>query len=355
MITAVIYYLYIVLLQNPRNNWVAFIIVVANISLLLSNYFGLLVIVNQGIILLFYLKNKLLRNKILLIISATVIFSSPILFLLVKQYLISSKGTWVPTLVDGVFQNFIDFSFNGRENFNLYFYILTASILAFGVRVFRNKTFDISYLKEIFILLFCFLFPYLSMFVLSFSSPCFLERYLLFNSIALYLFIGVAIGKFLNPFDYLQIIALSAITIFAYKNMFFNSKTFYHREIKSAVNKCITYKDAQTIIFIHPAWNVSAFAYYYNLKYFNDIKSDEIKILEPENIYGVYSFDEATQILEKSKSQFQTVIYYTDGTNFESPFNKIPLDTSRNFIRIDSAFYPQCTNVMVYKKLSSKN
>ena len=299
LLTAIIYYLYIIWIQNPKNKWIPYLIVLANIGLLLSNYFGLLVIVNEGIILLFYFKNHLLRKKIVTVIFATLILSSPILYLLFKQYLVSSKGTWVPALADGSFQYFIELALNGRDNINHYVYILTACFSLFVFRALKNKNCDFSDIKILFIWLFCFLFPYLSMFFLSFSSPCFLERYLLFNSIALYLFIGITIGKLLESYSLFQAIALIIVTTYAYKNMFINSKDFYYRDLKNAVNYTLENKDNQTLVFIQPAWNVIGFAYHYKLSRFNNTDDFVLDILNAENIFAVYSFDEASHILKR--------------------------------------------------------
>lgn len=352
--TAVIYYLYILLIQNEKKTWVIFCIILTNIGIVLSHHFGWFVIANQGIIFLFYFNKKELRKKIFTILVATIILSIPVIILVVKQFFVSSEVTWVAPPAESIFQNYLFAFFNHRYAFDFVAYTLLASLIFFIIYEIFIKKFAEVRLKETLILLICFAVPFTFMYLVSFKVPMFIDRYILFNSIPLYLFVGVAIGKLLYPFWYLQLIAFLSISIPVCEHLSVSQKNFYYREVKNAVDHTMKFKDEHTLVFIHPAWNNIEFVYYYNADLFKKIVADEFLKLYPENIYPIYSMDRVADILKNKTKDIQTIIFYTNGTDFANPYNKIPLDTFKDYTRVDSVFYPQCINVMVYKKVLNK-
>jgi len=315
---------------------------------LMSHYFGGLVIANEVFFFLFFFNNKVLRKKIVTILIATLILCLPILYLLVKQYLVSSQGTWIPPMGEGQYPYFIYFFLNDVKVAKV-----IECILLFGAIIFIydrvKKRSNLSTLKFPLLLVLCFVFPYTVMYILSYKSPMFIERYILFNSISLYLFIGILIGKFFNNYWNLQLASLLLISVGMYKSMFINSKSFYYREVKNAVNESLKYHDVHTLIFIHPEWNKLEFSYHFNQSLFKNINKVQDDLLNAKNIFPVFSMDRAVEVIKDKYDSIKTVVFYTDGTDFTNV--KIPLDTFSNFTRVDSVFYPQCLHVLVYKKI----
>jgi uncharacterized membrane protein len=167
LFTAIIYYLFIVLIQNEQKKYLLFYIVLANIGLLMTNYFGALVIANEVFFLLFYFKNKILRKKILLILISTLVFSFPIIYLLVKQYAVSSQGTWISPMGEGQYQHFIYFFLNDGNVAKIIEYILLIGTIVFIYNMVKKYT-NLSILKLPLLILLCFVFRIQScMFFLS--------------------------------------------------------------------------------------------------------------------------------------------------------------------------------------------
>jgi hypothetical protein len=96
----------------------------------------------------------------------------------------------------------------------------------------------------------------------------FLDRYLIFISVAFYLLVGQAIvylsGSKKSLFYILSFIGVGGMLLTFHPNQ------DNHRRLKQAVEIIKNLKDKETTVFICPEWLDLGFTYYYNQKYFED-------------------------------------------------------------------------------------
>jgi hypothetical protein len=288
-----------------------------------------------------------------MILALTVVLALPIILLTVKQFLVSSKGTWVSPPEQGQYLYFIFRFLNHRYAFDFVAYTLSVAVIIFLINLIATKVYTKGYLKEPLLLLLCFGIPYSAMYVLSFKVPMFIDRYILFNTLPLYLFIGVVISRLLHIRWYLQMLALPAIVLPVYLHMEILPQYFYYRDVKSAVKHASAYMDEHTVVFLHPAWSDLEFAYHYKPDFFKNVTGNELDIMLPDHIYPIYAMGSAKEILQKSPN-IRRVIFYCDGTDFNDTLNRIPVENASDYIRIDSAFYRQCIYVLVYQRRENR-
>ncbi len=150
------------------------------------------------------------------------------------------------------------------------------------------------------ILLLWFFFPYLAIFILSYRMPMFLDRYMVFTSIAFYLLLGQAIvyvcdsRKFI--FYGLSVLAVGGMLLT------FNPNVDNHRRVKKVIEIIHGLKQKETPVLICPEWLDLGFTYYYNVQYFKDYGNLR-QNLQKEYIFPVNHPDQIPPgILEKSTS-----------------------------------------------------
>ena len=262
----------------------------------------------------------------------------PMVPVLIKQFLISSKGTWVQQPLNSEYLNQLWWFLNSKFAFNITLIILLVGII---YNLFIKSSNKIS--REIAILFLWWFVPFTFMFWISKKEPIFIDRYILFNTVGLYLFIAVAINIIYNRIQ-LYILSL-VLLIVLYSQLQINSKDFYYREVQNMVRNVKGKMNNKSIVLIYPYCADLGFMYYFNNNIFEDFDNYD-SLLYKNNIFHVWNFGEAKEKLEKSKSM--RIIYVQDGQLGD---NKIFNYLDSAYIRIDSTFYPQCFNVCVFESM----
>lgn len=121
-----------------------------------------------------------------------------------------------------------------------------------------------------------------------------------------------------------------------------NSKDFYYREVKNAVNNVKSNTNSKSIVLIYPYWADLGFIYYYNRDIYQDIQGYDSLLLK-NNIIHVWNIQGAIENIEKYKSN--RIIYFQDGQLGDNTIYNY-LDSIYN--RLDSSFYPQCFNIGIF-------
>jgi len=345
-LTAVVYYLYILLITGESKKWVTYCIVLTNIGIVTSHYFGWFVVFNQFVLLLFYFKDKQIYKKIFRTLFASMIICTPAVFLVLKQFLVSSKGTWVSPPWEGQYWYYLDLFFNDWRTTAYIEFSIVAGLCYYFYNVYKQKSFILNSFKIITVLFLWFAVPFFTMYFISFKVPMFLDRYILFNSIPLYLFTGAAIGKLFNTKWYFAIIALLCVLLSSFEHLKINDRDFYYREVHNGVSLSSKFTDAKSLLFIYPACLNLEFAYYYDNRIFKNI-TDQKQLFNLKNIYPISKAEEAVEIIKKSDT-VSKIIFYETGFISDTVFAGHQLHSK--FELIDSAFFPQCIYIRVYKK-----
>jgi mannosyltransferase len=320
-------------------------LVISNLLLIYSHYFGFFVIFVQ-IVFLFSLlrKDRPLFLRLFLYQLAVFIFFIPYFPVLFGRFIITSnEGTWLkaPDGILGIIDMIRNFNneqygqttlFGHRPWLTMFYLVI---IIASSARFIYNKGYKVLADTHLYVFL-SFLLPFAIMFLVSFRVPMFLDRYLAFCVTGYYLSLAVCI-------DYLFAnnrwkIVFSAVCILG-MIITFSPDVDNKRHVRETVAKVRELKDKSTVVLICPKHFALNFSYYYDREIFKDVDSRSVydKVVErlkKEDIYSVSKIDEV------DLDGVSRVIYLDAAAGFSAPGNNIlsTLENSYN-LKGTSEFY----------------
>ena len=333
--SAAIYYLFSVI-QNPEKKLCLAGLIVSNVVLVYSHYFGFFVVFAEFLTALYYFRNRLVIKKILIALATTAVSFLPMWVILIKQFFLSKKQTWVKPPEASFYWREIVMFMNSKMVIWIALALICIGILLWLARK-RRKT----YPDKIVTLFFFWFIPYTLMFIVSAKVPMFENRYVMYNSIGLYLFVGTALAFLFQEQKYLSILASALVLFFMGLSLQTKREFIAYRETQKAVDfvKEHTGKDFLTIVYPH--WNDYEFAYYYDQEIFKDVRNFEPR-LRDSLVYQVWSLDDAKTYLAKFKNK--KIAYFRGGSGYED-INRY-LDST--YVRTDSASFSNCYFIYLY-------
>ncbi len=323
--TAASLYYFFAISREPEKISYRLQLIVANLFLAYSHYFGWFVIGMQLISSLLYLRNKKIIRSIGIVIFSTVIFYIPMFIVLIKQFLISSKGTWVQPPNSSEYLNQIKWFLNSHIGYRAALFLFIAGILVAVI-----SKIEIKKWRDVLVLFIWWGIPYSFMFFISAKIPMFTNRYILFNSIGFYMFIGGALSFLFKKTKILLPVA-SAVLLFAVCSKMYTGD-FAVRKIKDSANYLKTKVDENSMVLIHPQWANLGFMYYYAPEIFKDA-GNYYQLLNQNKIYPAWSITDAQRVIENDRPQ--KVIYYQNNSTSIDASNAI-------YTYLDSAYH--CSN-----------
>lgn len=334
-------YFFLAFSEDDRNRKLLAGLIISNIVLVYAHYFGWFVVFIQFLATLLYIRDfkKFLRLMLPLVITGIVF--SPMAYLFVKQFLKSSKGTWVKPPGDEDYMAQIHMFFNAKKVYDLLIGIVVAGM---AFKVLSNNRRAAS--RRLIIVFLWWFIPYTFMFYVSEKIPMFINRYILFNSVGLYLFTAAFISYLFNDRKFITTVLFVIAAGYMYRKIEINSREFYYREVNNAVNYVKSQSNGSHMVIIHPHWTSLNFSYYYNRAIFNDTEHYE-QNLEKEHIFPVYNVQMARNYVRQNPGR--RIIYYQDGSALIDPEGTITRFLDSNFVRRDSVFFPQCFNITIYE------
>ena len=264
LLTCLSFYFFYSLIQNHGRKISFYLLIITNVLLIYSHFFGFFVI---GIQLLSYIIFADLRKTFKAYTQATIITIIcylpyfPVLF---SRFSASEEGTWVPPPVLSDLYTMVWRFSNVPVVIVLFLLLLMAALIKYLVRRFHLQ--DLSPFQKV--LLVWFFVPYLAIFLLSYKLPMFLDRYLVFVSFAFYLLVGQAIVYISGSRKILYYI-LSAIAVGGMLATF-HPDLDNHRRPKKVAEIIHGLKNKETPVLLCPEWLDLGFTYYYNQEYFRD-------------------------------------------------------------------------------------
>lgn len=239
--TAASLYYFLSTIRNPNSKRYLIALIIANVILVYSHYFGWFIICMQFISSFLYLKDRNIFKKIWIALIITGILYAPMFAVLIKQFLISSRGTWVQPPASSEYKGQLIWFMNSPIVLRVVLYIISIGfIVALISRVRINSW------RELLITLIWWIVPFSFMFFISSKIPMFIDRYILFNSIGFYLFIGA----FVNFLYAKTKILLPVVSILLIGTMGLKMYTgdFALRKIKDSVNYLKSKEDSNRMI-----------------------------------------------------------------------------------------------------------
>ena len=253
------FYFNIIFSNDNKNRKMLFWLIITNILLCYSHFFGFIVIFVQVFISLLvpqFRKHFLIQLMSLLIVIGSFAWYIPIL---IERFKISSGGTWIPKpVITDVYS--ILWSFSNTP-------VLTVIFLCilFYSFLFNWKRINAASNNIYKILLLFFSIYFFGLFFISLIFPVFIARYLLFISLYYYLIIAISSVYIFKSKKLHLIIGLIPPMLMLTTLKLKEGKNIRINELSEFI-KPLTKK--QVSIIITPEWYDLNFIYYYNPKWF---------------------------------------------------------------------------------------
>jgi hypothetical protein len=315
-------YYYFMLSTEPKNKIYFIGLFIFNLILIYCHYFSVFILINQFIFLIFFIKNINFIKIIFLNYIFLVISYIPMLKIIYEQFIISKKVTWLLPPETRFYKLFIDYLLNDKiiTLISIIIFLLSIAILIYLFFFKKNKyALQNVSLKKYFIIFLWFIIPYTLMFFISYKVSMFLDRYILFNSIALYISIALSLGVLFLIYKPLGIgISILFLLLFScYLHPF--SKDYTYREVKKAVEYVSANMNDSTIAIIYPQWEYFGFTYYYDQNIFKSLSEAEAESkLHSKNIYFIWGLENLHRVLQDKsamKNSNNILLYVSNGNS----------------------------------------
>jgi len=341
--TAASLYYFLRFAENQQDRKALAGLIVSNIVLVYSHHFGWFVIFSQLIAGLFYTRSLKSFLKFLIPPVATVVAFTPMIVVIVRQFLLkASRGTWLNPPKSEDYLRELYYFLNNYRVYRLVLIVIGAGILFTLIMLVlkKRKTFD----KGIIMLFLWWIIPYSIMFFVSSKVPMFNNRYILFNTIGLYLFAGAAITYLFREYKFIApLMGIAILATMAY-HIRILPKDFGYREISNAVNYVKSADSDNRVIILYPFWSDYQFNYYYKQNIYKDYRNTE-ELMRQDGIYKIWGVRQARQIVAANPGK--RVIYLQDGP-IKASEGLVFSYLDSVLVRRDSVHFPQTFHVGVF-------
>ena len=288
MLSALSYYFFFSLSQNPSSRKFMYWWIIINTLLLYSHFFGIVLIGSQFI---FILLNKTLRATIfkplvVCAITLLLVFSTYLSVLFQRFQSTVHNTPWIQAPVWSDLYTML-WRFSNVPVNTVLMIILLVALIAMAIAGKYSKDINKNYLTKS--VLFLFLLPYLSIFLVSFYIPVFLDRYIIFISLLYYFSVSISLDR-LVPENKSGWLILMILPLMMASTLKLNPGK--KKNIQELVAKINTTKSKETALYIYPEWFDLNFVYYYRRDWFREpLKTKSLMrensifpILKPEHI-----------------------------------------------------------------------
>jgi hypothetical protein len=315
-------------------------LLLCNVALVYSHYFGWFIIMIEAISALFYLKDKVVFKRLLWMFIGTALSFLPLFLVLIEQFVKSTDGTWLEPPPAGQFKIQVHAFLNSGMVFRLMeFFVPIGLGLAFVLRqLFKTP-------KKYIVVLIWWLIPLGLMYHVSSEIPMFIDRYVLYCSIGLYVFIGAFIERFAH-FKWLQ--AIATLVLIAHMiGSFSMEKEYCRREIKAAVEEVKTLESDGNIVILYPVWSKLNFSYHYDL----DMFKEKNQLTEKLNEAEVFPFYTADQVkIKASEMRKNEIILFNNAGPYDAGYVEMVKGLKSEYREISKKEFPDNLIVSVFRK-----
>lgn len=345
---ALLVFLFVLILYDlyrfifEKNKWLFLRLGIWNAALLYTHYLGGFILgVELLMLAFFYKKMSVVKLKQIGLgtIITVILYIPGIKLFLIRMDSFTGAGTWVPEAqFSELYGNILRF-LNGKFSFIGILLIIVVLVVVNRNRIkshLKLKTFITG--KYAFAIA-AFLFSYLGMFIVSkVVEPIFLDRYLLYTSIPLYICLGIVFhvaGAGLPK--WVSFISLVPVILF------FKWIPDNNREPNLVAEWVSSVKTPTTQVVICPAFYELSFMYHYNQQVFKDYNNWNAYKSE-NHIDAVYSMEAIDW-----NPEVDAVIYIDSDAGFLYPNNGIIKSIESKFAFSKSASFAGGVNVFLYK------
>jgi uncharacterized membrane protein len=221
--------------ENKTSHFI--LLLIFNSLLIYAHYFGFFVLISEAIcFLIFFNEKKKYLSRFLGYLLFQVLIYLPVLHIFITRASSSlASGTWVAAPHASELYGNINRFLNDR----MVTAVLILVVISLLIQLFYQlKSHFVNHLmsnmsKQQYMIITMFLLPYLIMFLLSYQSPMFIDRYILFTTIPLYLTIAIIIS---NLSFNTSFFAFACVLILAVQLFFLNLKPDNNRRLKEVAS-----------------------------------------------------------------------------------------------------------------------
>ena len=319
LLTAISMYHFINFITSEfQNNKTVFLLIIINTIIIYTHYLGFFVLITQFLFILLKseLRLKYLRPLLISTIAIFILYLPNIRVLFYRFIDSSNNGTWIrkPEGIEDIY--IMIWKFTNAPVVA----IITIVILIFSLLI--NKQYKNELIHNF--VLFWFVFPFTTMFCLSYKTPMFYDRYLMMVSIGFTILLSIASHIIISNKKYMMICPITLGLLFMYTT---KSNSHLNKHEKVIVEKIKELNQENTIIYICPNYFNLGFLYYYDIDVFKTIsKESELNnqkvnlFLKNNNIHVISSKD---QIDLNKINNYAKTIYLDIDADFHYPNNNI--------------------------------
>ncbi len=284
LFTLIVYHLYLIIFEQ-KNRFIPLII--WNVLLLYTHYLGVFVVLVECILLIVFFKQikpyfKHVLGSILVIF---IMFYPALNNMLTRSQDFSSTGSWVPNPhFTELYGNVLRF-FNGKISFLVLLGIFIVFVFIFKT----SKKVNFKQLlkdRKLWFILLLFGVPYFGMFAFSILvQPVFIDRYLLFTTIPLFILFGYLVYLMLPDLNiYFKLIFLIPLLLTTHYNVNNN------RSPDKMVAFVMDERETDQHIYLNPPWIDLMFLYHYDLESFKNYRNLNVK----SPVSTIFTLDEVS-------------------------------------------------------------
>jgi len=342
MATASSLYFYMQFAQNEKNRGAIVGLIVSNLILVYSHYFGWFVVFSQFLSSVVYVRSLRLFFRFMIPPLATVLGFIPMIPLVIRQFKISSRGTWLKAPGPHDYKEQLYLFLNHKEVYRVLIYILAAGLLLSLILLILKKKEKPD--RGILVLFLWWIVPYTVMYYVSSGIPVFNSRYVLFNTIGLFLTIGAIIEVLFQGNRYLKPMAAMLLLIFMFAHLRVLPDDFGHREWKNSVGFVKKNEEKGSIVILFPKWSDVMFAYHYDREIFENYREFN-ENLAKKQIFSVWGIQHVRSIIAANPGK--RIIYLQDGE--ANPGEDVFGLLDSVYRQTESQYYPEMLNIRVYE------
>ena len=318
---SIFYYLKVITI-NKTNKWNFTLLILSNILLIYSHYFGIFVLL---VISIHFIISKELRNKLfkhfILAIGIIIFLYLPNILVVFNRFMDSSvNGTWIqpPSGYESIYNMLWSFS-NAPVVTVCVIIVLLSTLIKFYI---KRKIVKSNIIANKLIIVW-FTFTFFFMFFISYWIPVFFDRYLMNVSISFCLLLAIASDYLIEKKNLKFIIPSIICLLFIFTT---KPNVTNKRNVSETINKIKELKSEENIIiYFSPSWFDLNFIYYYNIDIFKkkdnkNLKKNIHKYFDENNIYPINNVNQIEIDLLKDSYK---IVYLDAGANFSFPNNNI--------------------------------
>lgn len=308
--------------SNKSNSW-WWSLAVVNTILIYTHYFGVFLILAQGIHALLFSETQKTRNSFIKSVCITAIAYLPQVMLVYSRWAEKvQKGHWLDVPGTGAI-------FNQLSNFlNLpTLSFLSVLILLSGLYFVKKESY-----KQRGIRLLLILFPgvFILMWLLSQWRPVFHDRYLSFTTIGLFLMLAVVIDNYPKKIKVwvgaLLVIAMAFTTEY---------KPITNQDIPGLIAEMNDLREPNDRVLLYPQWGVQCFSFHYDIEYFKDYNHVNERLAK-DGIVVSYNIN-PKRVVAEANATHKLIIMNYEGKAMELDWDKLPFNKPKKVTSFDVA------------------